>query len=179
MTGIPITNVNNNCSTGSTALFNANSFIRGGQAECALALGFERMAPGSLKSNWSDRDPPQKPWAMMTEMTEETLGKNHGPGAPRMFGNGGQEYFDKYGGNIETLAKIGTDIQIKLLYRPPLIYVPQHQRTTSTPLTTHTPSSEMVGVLRKFSRLRRSRINSQNSCAVRPAMEVMSISALY
>ena len=111
MTGIPITNVNNNCSTGSTALFSANAFVRGGQVECALALGFERMAPGSLKSNWTDREPPMKPWHIMMEMTEETLGQNHGPGAPRMFGNGGQEYFDKYGGNMETLAKIGKSVQ--------------------------------------------------------------------
>ena len=35
------------------------------------------------------------------------LGANHGPGAPRMFANGAQEYFDKYGGNVEHLAKIG------------------------------------------------------------------------
>ena len=48
MTGIPIVNVNNNCSTGSTALFLAAQAIRGGLADCALALGFEKMQPGSL-----------------------------------------------------------------------------------------------------------------------------------
>jgi acetyl-CoA acyltransferase len=41
MTGIPITNVNNNCSTGSTALYLAAQSVRGGLSECALALGFE------------------------------------------------------------------------------------------------------------------------------------------
>ena len=43
MTGIPIVNVNNNCSTGSTALFLARQAIESGAAECVLALGFEQM----------------------------------------------------------------------------------------------------------------------------------------
>lgn len=33
------------------------------------------------------------------------LGENHGPDAPRMFDNGAQESFEKYGGNVEHLAK--------------------------------------------------------------------------
>src|SRR3978361_2091409 len=40
MTGIPITNVNNNCSTGSTALFLAARAMRGGRSLCGLARGF-------------------------------------------------------------------------------------------------------------------------------------------
>ncbi|TOF76088.1 lipid-transfer protein, partial [Vibrio parahaemolyticus] len=39
MTGIPVYNVNNNCSTGSTALYMARNLILGGQADCVLALG--------------------------------------------------------------------------------------------------------------------------------------------
>ena len=46
MTGIPIVNVNNNCSTGSTALFLARQAIESGAADCVLALGFEQMQPG-------------------------------------------------------------------------------------------------------------------------------------
>ena len=46
MTGIPIVNVNNNCSTGSTALYLGAQAIRGGLADCVLALGFEKMQPG-------------------------------------------------------------------------------------------------------------------------------------
>jgi sterol carrier protein 2 len=38
---------------------------------------------------------------------ESYLGENHGPGAPRLFDNGAQEYFMKYGGSVEHLAKIG------------------------------------------------------------------------
>ena len=44
-TGIPIINVNNNCSTGSSALFLARQAVASGAVDCALALGFEQMAP--------------------------------------------------------------------------------------------------------------------------------------
>ena len=46
LTGIPVINVNNNCSTGSTALYLAAQAVRSGTADCALALGFEKMQRG-------------------------------------------------------------------------------------------------------------------------------------
>ena len=58
MTGIPIVNVNNNCSTGSTALYLAAQSIRGGLADCVIALGFEKMQPGSLAVGADDRESP-------------------------------------------------------------------------------------------------------------------------
>ncbi|KZT06237.1 thiolase-like protein [Laetiporus sulphureus 93-53] len=110
MTGIPITNVNNNCSTGSTALYHANNMVKSGLAECALALGFERMAPGSLGTNFPDRPSPTAPFADATEEAEVKLssGQNYGPGAPRMFANAAQEYFDKHGANMTHLAQIAS-----------------------------------------------------------------------
>lgn len=110
LTGIPITNVNNNCSTGSTAMYNANNLVKAGLAECTLALGFERMRPGSLKSNWTDR---RSPGALLSDANAEaehniSTGENHGPGAPRMFANAAQEYMDKYGATVEHLAKIAS-----------------------------------------------------------------------
>jgi acetyl-CoA acetyltransferase len=42
LTGIPVSNVNNNCSTGSTALFLARQAVEGGMVECAIALGSSR-----------------------------------------------------------------------------------------------------------------------------------------
>ena len=57
LTGIPIVNVNNNCSTGSTALLLGKNAIEGGQAHCVLALGFEKMKPGSLSSQVSPTGP--------------------------------------------------------------------------------------------------------------------------
>jgi len=50
LTGIPIYNVNNNCATGSSALFMAHQLVAGGMANCVLALGFEKMQRGSLAS---------------------------------------------------------------------------------------------------------------------------------
>lgn len=48
MTGIPIFNVNNNCSTGASALLLAKQILDSGNAECVLAVGFEKMERGSL-----------------------------------------------------------------------------------------------------------------------------------
>ncbi|RDB29386.1 Non-specific lipid-transfer protein [Hypsizygus marmoreus] len=109
LTGIPIINVNNNCSTGSSALYQANNCVKYGQTECSLALGFERMKPGSLGTNFPDRESPIAIHNIRSaELEQQGLGENHGPGAPRMFGNGAQEYFVKYGGGIEHLAQIAS-----------------------------------------------------------------------
>ncbi|KAF9054189.1 thiolase-like protein [Panaeolus papilionaceus] len=109
LTHIPIINVNNNCSTGSAALFQANNAVKYGEVECALALGFERMKPGSLGTNFPDRPSPMILFNQRSqEMEDDHLGENHGPGAPRMFDNGAQEYFQKYGGSVEHLAKIAS-----------------------------------------------------------------------
>ncbi|KAJ6544757.1 sterol carrier protein 2 [Mycena vulgaris] len=109
LTHIPVTNVNNNCSTGSTALYQANLAVKHSQVECAIALGFEKMKPGSLGTNFPDRTPPT---LLLNQRTQELekggLGENHGPSAPRMFANGAKEYFQKYGGSIEHLAKIAS-----------------------------------------------------------------------
>ncbi len=48
LTGVPVYNVNNNCATGSTALMLARQFVAGGGSDCVLAVGFEKMARGSL-----------------------------------------------------------------------------------------------------------------------------------
>src|SRR5262249_62208286 len=48
LTGIPVVNVNNNCSTGSSALFLARQAVKGGLVDFALAVGFVKMKRGSL-----------------------------------------------------------------------------------------------------------------------------------
>ncbi|TRM60699.1 thiolase-like protein [Schizophyllum amplum] len=106
MTGIPVTNVNNNCSTGSTALYHCNNAVKSGLAECTLALGFERMKPGSIGPAFPDRPSPMALFNAHNEEIEGTLGTNHGPHAPRQFDNAAIEYFKKYGGDKSHLAKI-------------------------------------------------------------------------
>ena len=107
LTGIPITNVNNNCSTGSAALVQAAMLVRGGEVRCALALGFERMAPGALgtKSAFPDRPSPVLPLLVAADRASPDA--KRGPPMPRIFGAAATEYFKKYGGGVEHLAKIG------------------------------------------------------------------------
>ncbi|OZG29341.1 lipid-transfer protein [Williamsia sp. 1138] len=103
MTGIPITNVNNNCSTGSTALYLAARSIRGGLADCVLALGFEKMQPGSLAGGAQDREQP----LMRHIAAESELFEFAFPAAPWMFGAAGLEHMQRYGTTAEHFAKIG------------------------------------------------------------------------
>ena len=93
MTGIPIYNVNNNCSTGSTAVFLAKQLIEGGQAECVLALGFEKMERGSLGSKFTDRTTPMD--RHMTTMMD-LRGFEPAPPAPQLFGNAGIEHNERF-----------------------------------------------------------------------------------
>lgn len=58
MTGIPVFNVNNNCATGSTAIYMAHELIKGGRSNCVLAVGFDKMEPGSLGLKYHDRTNP-------------------------------------------------------------------------------------------------------------------------
>ena len=58
LTGIPVFNVNNNCSTGSTALMLGKQAVEGGLAECVLVVGFEKMEKGALGSKFTDRESP-------------------------------------------------------------------------------------------------------------------------
>jgi acetyl-CoA acetyltransferase len=103
MTGIPVINVNNNCSTGSTALYLAAQAVRSGVAECSLALGFEKMQRGSLQSTFEDRENPmQRHILALHEMYEMAL-----PFAPWMFGAAGVEHMEKYGTTPDHFAKIG------------------------------------------------------------------------
>jgi len=103
LTGIPIVNVNNNCSTGSTALFLAAQAIRGGLADCTMALGFEKMKPGSLSTSYEDRTQPMdKHVKAMAEISEFAF-----PAAPWMFGAAGREHMKQYGTTAEHFAKIG------------------------------------------------------------------------
>jgi acetyl-CoA acetyltransferase len=103
MTGIPVVNVNNNCSTGSTALWLARQAIASGAAECALALGFEHMNPGALGAVFNDRP---SPFDLFSQATEELVGHDEIPLALRYFGGAGKAHMDQYGTKLSTFAKI-------------------------------------------------------------------------
>ncbi len=105
LTGIPVFNVNNNCSTGSTALMLGKQAIEGGIAECVLVVGFEKMEKGALAAKYTDRaNPLEDHVAVMSKVQ----GVNTAPFAAQMFGGAGREYRWKYGTKKETFAKVSS-----------------------------------------------------------------------
>lgn len=103
LTGIPIYNVNNNCSTGSTALLLAKQLIETGNNDCILAVGFEKMAPGSLGPKAMDRT---NPMDKHLEAMSEVRGITGAPITAQMFGNAGVEHMERYGSKPIHFAKI-------------------------------------------------------------------------
>jgi acetyl-CoA acetyltransferase len=103
MTGIPVVNVNNNCSTGSTALFLARQAVAMGAVDCALALGFEQMSPGALGALFKDRP---SPFGRFDTATDELVNEREIPLALRYFGGAGLAHMQQYGTRLSTFAKI-------------------------------------------------------------------------
>ncbi len=104
LTGVPLVNVNNNCSTGSTALFLARQAVAGGFAECAFAVGFEKMERGALGMKYDDR---AGALDLHIEAMNAVRPPEASPFAPQMFGNAGREHMELYGSTAEDFAWIG------------------------------------------------------------------------
>ena len=102
MTGIPIVNVNNNCSTGSTALFLARQAIESGAADCVLALGFEQMKPGALGAVFTDRPSAFDDFDAAADKLVDAPGV---PLALRYFGGAGLSHMKKYGTPLAPLPR--------------------------------------------------------------------------
>ena len=103
MTGIPIVNVNNNCSTGSTALFMARQMIANGALDCVLAVGFEQMKPGALGSVYTDRPSAFEEFDAAADQLIDAPGI---PLALRYFGGAGLSHMKKYGTPLDAFAKV-------------------------------------------------------------------------
>ena len=104
MTGIPVINVNNNCASGSTALFLANQAITSGMVDIVLAFGFEQMVPGAIPSSFVDRP---NPLELFLEQCDAAIpGASQIPAALRIFGSAGMEHMKRFGTPLETFAKI-------------------------------------------------------------------------
>ena len=119
MSGIPVINVNNNCSTGSTALFLARQAIEGGVAECVLALGFEQMNPGALGAVFEDRP---NPLEKFIKSADEIEGKSEVPVALRLFGGAGLEHQKKYGTRDVTFARVSQKARLHAKHNPRAIF---------------------------------------------------------
>jgi acetyl-CoA acetyltransferase len=119
MTGIPVINVNNNCSTGSTALFLARQAVMSGAADCVLALGFEQMNPGALGTIFADRP---SPFERFDEATEDLVGHSEIPLALRYFGGAGLAHMNEFGTPMNTFAKIRAKASRHAANNPPALF---------------------------------------------------------
>ena len=103
MSGVPVFNVNNNCSTGLTALFLARQAVASGSVDCALAVGFEQMKPGALGSVYDDRPTPFDRFEAEADALLQVEGV---PLALRYFGGAGLAHMQQYGTKLSTFANI-------------------------------------------------------------------------
>ena len=113
-TGIPVINVNNNCSSGSTAIFLARQAVESGACECVLAFGFEEMSPGALGAAWNDREDPLGRFSDMLDAE----GFDPAPIALRCFGAAGKAYLEKYDASPRLFAKIGVKTRNHAMLNP-------------------------------------------------------------
>ncbi|KAF3003922.1 hypothetical protein E8E14_000911 [Neopestalotiopsis sp. 37M] len=104
MSTVPIINTSNACATGSVGLYLARTLVKAGNVDCVLVVGFEKMRPGSLKSNWDDRASSSGRFAAKMK---DLSGLDHtAPLTAQYFGNAGREYMDKYGAEASDFAEI-------------------------------------------------------------------------
>ncbi len=148
-TALPVINVNNNCSSGSTALFLARQAVAGGMAECVLGVGFEQMQPGALGSVWDDRPSPFGNFGAQLDKLGYPVTKA-GP-APCVFGAGGAEYLKKYDADADIFGKVAVKtrrhaaknpyalftapLSLEEVMSAPVIYEPHLTRLMACPPT--------------------------------------------
>lgn len=119
-TGVPIVNVNNNCSTGSSALWLARQAVESGAADCVLAVGFEQMRPGPLLMNWTDR---RSPFARFDAAAANLIdATTDAPFAARYFGGAGEEYEQRHGLGTDTFARIAVKARAHAANNPYAIF---------------------------------------------------------
>ncbi len=120
MSGIPVINVNNNCSSGSTALYLARQAVQSGAIDCALAFGFEEMRPGALGSAWDDRTSPLH--LFDEKLNELAPDAPPAPIALRVFGVAANEYLRNSGANPDIFAKVAVKTRSHAIKSPYSIF---------------------------------------------------------
>ena len=123
LTGIPVVNVNNNCASGSTALWQARKSVAGGEVDVALAVGFEQMRPGAIGSNWDDRQAPSLPHFMrLNELFGFDLTV---PPAAQLFGGAAAAHMERFGTRPETFARIAVKARQHAANNPYAVFTDQ------------------------------------------------------
>lgn len=120
LTGIPVFNVNNNCSSGSSALVLARQAVLSGIVDCALAFGFEEMRPGALGAVWNDRTSPLMD--MEAQLEQIVPGVAPAANAHRLFGAAAVSYIDTMGANPDIFAKVAVKTRSHAMKNPLAIF---------------------------------------------------------
>ena len=120
MTGIPVVNVNNNCSSGSTALMLARQAVLSAAVDCALALGFEEMRPGPLHPVWNDRTSSLRD--LEDRLKALVPGVPQASNALRLFGAAAAAYIDKTGANPDIFATVAVKTRSPALNNPSALF---------------------------------------------------------
>ncbi|MEV0522009.1 lipid-transfer protein [Streptomyces sp. NPDC050439] len=118
-TGVPVINVNNNCATGSTALWLARQAVESGAADCVLAVGFEQMRRGALTTVWPDRP---EPLARFEDVATAVQGASDAPSAARLFGGAGVAYAERHGLAPDTFARIAVKARAHAAHNPDAVF---------------------------------------------------------
>ncbi len=163
MSGIPVFNVSNNCSSGSSALFLARQAVESGAIDCALAFGFEEMRPAVTTDLWDDRP---NPLGHFCDRLSELMHAPDGPMALRLFGAAGTYYVDTYGADPQIFAKVSVKSRRHALNNPyaifqkpltvedvmaaPVVYPPHLTRLMACPPTCGAAAAIVVSA--KFAR---------------------------
>lgn len=134
LSGVPVFNVNNNCASGSSALFLARQAVESGIIECALVLGFEQMTPGALKGVYDDRPSPIQSFAenMATQQGyDESV-----PRAAQLFGGAGRAYLREHGIRSDTFGRIAVKARQHAARNPMAVFrnVLSLQEVMSSPM---------------------------------------------
>ncbi len=102
--GIPIVNVNNNCSSGSSALFLAWQAVASGAVDCVLVVGFEQMSPGAIDTVFADRPSPLQPFTdALVRRYPEAEGL---PPALGLFGAAARDYLTEHDVTADLFAAV-------------------------------------------------------------------------
>ncbi|XP_065661162.1 sterol carrier protein 2 isoform X3 [Hydra vulgaris] len=122
LTGIPIFNTNNNCSSASCALMLSKILVQSGDYKCVLALGFEKMDRG-LTVKWNDRLHPSQ--AHFDYMRKLGVSAENIPSLEsftsdvlKVYAYGAREHAKKYGTTKEQHAKIAYKNHYQSQYNP-------------------------------------------------------------
>eukprot|EP00397_Hematodinium_sp_SG-2012_P027453 GEMP01028848.1.p1 GENE.GEMP01028848.1~~GEMP01028848.1.p1 ORF type:complete len:416 (+),score=102.66 GEMP01028848.1:133-1380(+) len=101
LTGIPIFNTNNNCSSGASAIYLAAQLLKGGSAEAVLVLGFEEMDETGLAEAFPAKvSPVQRQidhlYAMGCPADKLSKASTFQDDIIKVFGLAAEEYLEEY-----------------------------------------------------------------------------------